>query len=761
MLTHTLGFPRVGADRELKKALEAFWQGQGGEADLQRVARELRSRHWRLQADRGVDVVPVGDFSLYDHVLDTTAMLGAVPDRYGWRGDSVDLGTYFRMARGDGGMGSVGAMEMSKWFDTNYHYIVPELGPGQTFRLGSRTLLDQVDEARAAGVRARPVLLGPLTYLRLAKPTVEGFDPLEHAGAILPVYEQVLRELSRSVEWVQIDEPALVLDLSERETLLFRLMQERLARAAAPARILLATYFGGLGENVALACMPPIGALHVDLVRAPDQLESVLARLGADQSLSLGVIDGRNIWRVAADRVLAQIDRVVGKVGSERVMIAPSCSLLHVPVDLDRETGLDPEVRSWLAFAAQKCDELRLLADAAAGREGARSGLEANRAAWRSRRASPRVVDPRVRARVAALAGRKTARRSPHARRQAVQRLTLGLPALPTTTIGSFPQTAAVRAARARFRQQGTGGAAEYTEAMRGFIREAVARQHELGLDVLVHGEPERNDMVEYFAEQMAGFCVTGNGWVQSYGSRCVKPPIIFGDVSRPAPMTVEWIRYAQSLTDRPMKGMLTGPVTMLCWSFARDDQPDRETCLQIALAIRDEMSDLEQAGIRIIQVDEAALREGLPLRHAEWHDYLQWAVEAFRLATSDVRDETQIHTHMCYSEFNDIVEWIARMDADVISIEASRSKMDLLTAFQRFQYPNEIGPGVYDIHSPRVPSVAEISQLVRQTLQVIPADRVWINPDCGLKTRAWPEAVASLQNLVAAAKAVRAELDE
>ncbi|MGD8454237.1 MAG: 5-methyltetrahydropteroyltriglutamate--homocysteine S-methyltransferase [Phycisphaerae bacterium] len=756
MLTHTLGFPRIGTQRELKRTLEGYWAGTKDLGYLQSITRDLRQEHWRLQRDAGVDLIPVGDFSLYDHVLDVTAMLGAVPARFEWKGDRVDPATYFRMARGGD---NVPAMEMTKWFDTNYHYIVPELHPGQSMRLASMQLLEQTEEAMAAGFRAKPVLLGPFTYLKLSKPMVAGFSALDQLDVILPIYQQMLRALGKRVEWIQIDEPALVQDLSEKEQLVFRLAIEQLTRAAGQARILLATYFGALGANTTLACMPQVGAVHVDLARAPEQLDEVLKHLADDQALSLGIVDGRNIWRVDADMALTQIQRAVDALGIDRVMLGSSCSLLHVPIDLGTESRLDAEVRSWLAFAKQKCGELRMLADMAIGQDVG-AALERNRAAWQSRRSSTRVTNPAVRERLANLSSDMFCRRSPVEKRKPVQQKRLGLPLLPTTTIGSFPQTREIRVTRRQFKANEIS-ADQYTAAMHGFIRDCVEQQHQLGLDVLVHGEPERNDMVEYFGEQLDGFCFTSNGWVQSYGSRCVKPPIIFGDVQRPRPMTVDWIKHAQSLTDKPMKGMLTGPVTILCWSFVRDDQPRRDTCMQLALAIRDEVLDLERAGVQIIQVDEAALREGLPLRRSDWNEYLTWAVDAFRLATTGVRDETQLHTHMCYSEFNQIVGWIAKMDADVISIESSRSKMELLQAFRQFEYPNDIGPGVYDIHSPRVPSVEEIASLLSAAAQVIRPERLWVNPDCGLKTRGWPEAIASIQNMVAAARAVRHEFQK
>ncbi|HEY1602279.1 MAG TPA: 5-methyltetrahydropteroyltriglutamate--homocysteine S-methyltransferase [Pirellulales bacterium] len=751
MLTHTLGFPRVGLRRELKKTLESYWKGEVKESILLACARNLRLRHWELQKKQGIDLIPVNDFSLYDHVLDTTVMLGAVPERFGSHHEHVDLATYFRMARGEG---SIAALEMSKWFDTNYHYLVPEFSPKQRFRVSSTKLIDEVREAVGLGIRPKPVLLGPVTYLKLGKSTVEGFDRFEHLDAILSVYETVLRELQGAIEWLQIDEPALVLDLTDGEKAAYRHAFERLNKAAGTTKIILATYFESLRENAALAASLATAAVHVDLVRGPEQISQIAPRLGASQKLSLGLVDGRNIWRVDADAAWSAIEAAKIALGSERLMLGTSCSLLHVPTDLDAEEGLDPEVRSWMSFAKQKCEELRLLADVADGRK-ALAALDENRAIQQARRSSLRAVNPAVRARLESITDQMSARKTTHAERKRLQQERLHLPLLPTTTIGSFPQTAEVRKARLEFKR-GQMDRQAYVQAMESFIRDSVEHQHALGLDVLVHGEAERNDMVEYFGEQLDGFCFTQNGWVQSYGSRCVKPPIIFGDVSRPKPMTVEWAKYAQSLTDKPMKGMLTGPVTILCWSFVRDDQPRSDTCKQIALAIRDEVQDLEQAGIAIIQVDEAALREGLPLRRADWNEYLEWAVYCFRLSTSGIRDETQLHTHMCYSEFNDIVQWIAKMDADVVSIEASRSKMELLKAFRQFDYPNDIGPGIYDIHSPRVPSTGEMTELLQQALDVIPDERLWVNPDCGLKTRGWPEVLESLRNMVDAAQAQR-----
>ncbi len=752
MFTHTLGFPRIGQQRELKKSLEAYWKGEIAEADLQATARELRERHWRLQQQAGIDFVAVNDFSLYDHVLDTSVMLGAVPPRFAVGSSSDTLATYFRMARGEA---EIAPLEMSKWFDTNYHYLVPEFSRGQQFSLQPQKLLEELAEAEKLGLRAKPVLLGPVTYLKLGKSVEPGFDRFAHLDAIVAEYEKLLRRLDGKVQWLQLDEPALVLDLSETERDAYEHAYRRLRAAAGRTKILLATYFEALRDNLELAISLETSALHIDLVRAPGQLQEVARRLRPHQSLSLGIVDGRNIWRVDATAAMATVQAARQWLGSDRLMIAPSCSLLHVPIDLSFETQLDPEIRSWLAFARQKCQEVKFLADAAEQKIDT-VFLAENRVAWSSRRSSVRVTNPSVRQRTEKITAAMSHRTTPYTERKVKQQARLKLPLFPTTTIGSFPQTTEIRKARSEFNSRKITRE-QYVALMQESIRLSVDRQHELGLDVLVHGEAERNDMVEYFGQQLEGICFTQQGWVQSYGSRCVKPPVIYGDVSRREPMTVEWTRYAQSLTSKPMKGMLTGPVTILCWSFVRDDQPRRDTCQQIALAIRDEVSDLEQAGIGIIQVDEAALREGLPLRKAEWDDYLAWAVECFRLSTSGIADETQLHTHMCYSEFNDIVPWIAQMDADVISVEASRSRMELLEAFERFKYPSDIGPGVYDIHSPRVPSAAEIESLLTLALEVIPAERLWVNPDCGLKTRGWPETMASLRNMVEVARQMRA----
>jgi 5-methyltetrahydropteroyltriglutamate--homocysteine methyltransferase len=760
-----LGFPRIGPRRELKKALEEHWTGKRSEAQLLETAAGLRREAWTLQRRLGVASIPSNDFSLYDHVLDTCAMLGAVPSRYGWDGLAVDLETTFAMARGrkaGGERPGAPAMEMTKWFDTNYHYIVPEFEPGMRFRLASSKALDEFREAQALGLLTRPVLLGPVSFLLLGKAKSPQVHPLRLLDGVLPVYGEVLRRLhAAGAEWVQLDEPCLALDL-DPEALAAYVAAYASLRAQAPGlRLMLATYFGDLGDSLPLALDLPVDGLHLDLQRAPEQLDRTLGHVPERLTLSLGVVDGRNVWRSDLARLGGLVDRAVGALGPERVQVAPSCSLLHAPLDLELETGLDAELRSWLAFGRQKLEEVVVLARAASGEgEAVATVLAANRAALESRRTSPRVHDAAVDARMRRVGETMFRRAAPYPERRRAQQARLRLPPLPTTTIGSFPQTAAVRAARAEWRA-GKRSAAQYREYLQTEIAACVRFQEEAGIDVLVHGEFERSDMVEFFAEQLRGYAHTENGWVQSFGSRYVKPPIVFGDVSRPAPMSVEWAAYAQSLTDRPVKGMLTGPITMLQWSFVRDDQPRAETALQIALAVRDEVADLEGAGIRLVQIDEPALREGLPLRRAGWREYLDWAVRAFRLASSGVRDETQIHTHMCYAEFGDIIEAVGALDADALSIETSRSQMELLGAFARYHYPNGIGPGVYDIHSPRVPARAEMVDLVRKALAVLAADQLWVNPDCGLKTRRWEEVRPALLEMVAAAREVRAGLQE
>ncbi|WP_460138099.1 5-methyltetrahydropteroyltriglutamate--homocysteine S-methyltransferase [Pseudomonas sp. S2_A10] len=758
-LAHSLGFPRIGRDRELKKAQEAFWKGELHEAGLRDVGRELRKVHWDLQKNAGIDLLPVGDFAWYDQVLTHSLMFGVIPERFRPHDGKATLQTLFSMARGVSNTccGEGHAQEMTKWFDTNYHYLVPEFSVDQHFQLGWEQLFEETEEARALGHNVKPVIIGPLTYLWLGKTKGADFDKLDLLDRLLPLYGQIFARLAAlGVEWVQIDEPILVLDLPQDWKNAFERAYNQIQRD--PLKKLLATYFGGLEENLGLAANLPVDGLHIDLVRAPDQYPTILDRLPAYKVLSLGVVNGRSVWRCDLQNALATLRHAHERLG-DRLWVAPSCSLLHSPVDLGREDQLDAELKSWLAFAVQKCEEVAVLAQAVSEPEAPKvlRALAQSRSVQTSRAASPRIHKPAVQARVAAITAKDAQRQSPFAQRIAKQRGKLDLPLFPTTTIGSFPQTAAIRLARQAYKQ-GKLSAADYTDAMHTEIRHAVEIQERLGLDVLVHGEAERNDMVEYFAEQLDGYAFTRFGWVQSYGSRCVKPAVIFGDLSRPQAMTVEWSRYAQGLTDKVMKGMLTGPVTMLMWSFPREDVSREVQARQLALAIRDEVNDLEAAGIKIVQIDEAAFREGLPLRRAQWPAYLHWASEAFRLCASGVRDETQIHTHMCYSEFNDVIESIAAMDADVITIETSRSDMELLEAFEAFAYPNDVGPGVYDIHSPRIPDVTEMVGLLRKAAQRIPVERLWVNPDCGLKTRGWPETEAALVHMVSAARQLRKE---
>ncbi|WP_454911089.1 5-methyltetrahydropteroyltriglutamate--homocysteine S-methyltransferase [Stutzerimonas chloritidismutans] len=760
-VAHNLGFPRIGADRELKKALEAYWKGELDELGLRQVGRQLRAQHWQAQADTGIQLLPVGDFAWYDQVLTHSLMFGVVPQRFRPADGQPTLDTLFAMARGvtNSCCGGGQAQEMTKWFDTNYHYLVPEFSADQEFQLSWSQLFEEVEEAQALGHAIKPVLVGPLTYLWLGKlkgEDAEHFDKLELLERLLPVYGEVLDRLAaQGVEWVQIDEPILALDLPQDWKNAFERAYNLLQRA--PLKKLVATYFGGLEDNLSLAAALPVDGLHIDLVRAPEQYPLILDWLPTYKVLSLGLVNGRNVWRCDLEKALEVARHAAERLG-DRLWLAPSCSLLHCPVDLEREDRLDHELKGWLAFAVQKCAEVATLARAInePTNEDVVVELARSRAVQAARQRSPRIHKPQVQARLNAIEPQDSQRTSVFAARIEQQRARLDLPAFPTTTIGSFPQTPAIRLARQAYKQ-GRLSLGDYTETMQAEIRHAVAVQEQIGLDVLVHGEAERNDMVEYFAEQLDGYAFTRFGWVQSYGSRCVKPAVIYGDLSRPQPMTVDWIRYAQQQTDRVMKGMLTGPVTMLMWSFAREDVSREVQARQLALAIRDEVCDLEAAGIRIIQIDEAAFREGLPLRRAQWQHYLDWAVEAFRLCASGVRDETQIHTHMCYSEFNDVIESIAAMDADVITIETSRSQMELLEAFRAFDYPNDIGPGVYDIHSPRVPDTAEMVQLLEKAAECIPAERLWVNPDCGLKTRAWPETEAALVNMVAAARQLRA----
>ncbi len=757
-LTHNLGFPRIGAKRELKFALESYWKGESSIDELKASGAALRQRHWRDQA--GLDLVPVGDFSFYDHVLDMSFTLGNLPKRVqGFHGDALD--NYFRVARGrsaasaeaHAGSGGVAAGEMTKWFDTNYHYIVPEFTADTAFRLDASRLLEQTAEARAQGLRVKPVIVGPVTYLALGK-AKDGSNRLALLPRLLKAYAELLEIFAaQGVEWVQIDEPILATELGADWRHAFETAYHQLK--SSRVKLLLATYFGQLAENRYLAANLPVAGLHVDAVNGRDDLLPLIDHLPVHKVLSLGVINGRNVWKTDLNAVLDWLEPLSERLG-DRLWIAPSCSLLHVPVDLASERKLDAELQSWLAFALQKLEELKVLAVALnEGRAAVAEQLAANQAALTTRRASPRVHNPEVQAAVTSIDSHLGTRKSSYNERARKQAERLRLPAYPTTTIGSFPQTTEIRKARAAFKA-GRLDIATYKAAMRAEIARAVREQEALGLDVLVHGEAERNDMVEFFGEQLDGYAFSQFGWVQSYGSRCVKPPILFGDISRPHPMTVEWSTYAQSLTEKPMKGMLTGPVTMLNWSFVRDDQPRSASCKQLALAIRDEVMDLEKAGVGVIQIDEPALREGLPLRESQWQDYLDWAVESFRIAANGVCDETQIHTHMCYSEFNDIIESIAALDADVITIETARSDMELLDVFDDFKYPNEIGPGVYDIHSPNIPSQKRMVELMQKAAARIPAERLWVNPDCGLKTRQWSEVIPALSGMVSAARSLR-----
>lgn len=749
VLNHTLGFPRIGLRRELKKAQESYWAGALSREALFEAGRELRARHWQQQSDAGINILPVGDFAWYDHVLGTSLLLGNVPARHQNADGSIDIDTLFRIGRGRAPTGEpAAAAEMTKWFNTNYHYMVPEFTLGQSFHLGWTQLLDEVDEALALNHKVKPVLLGPVTYLWLGKVKGEAFDRLSLLKDILPVYQQVLDEFAkRGIEWVQIDEPALVLELPKAWLEAFKPAYQALS---GRVKLLLTTYFEGITPNLDTITALPVQGVHVDLVHGHDDVTELHRKLPSDWLLSAGVINGRNVWRADLTQKYQQLK---GIAGQRPLWVASSCSLLHSPIDLRVETRLDAEVKSWFAFAVQKCEELALLSHAL------NSGDTRNLVEWstpiQARSDSRRVHNQAVAERLATIGEQDSQRASAYAKRAQLQRAHFNLPAWPTTTIGSFPQTKEIRGLRLDFKQ-GRLDAGNYRTSIAEHIRQAVQEQERLGLDVLVHGEAERNDMVEYFGEHLDGFAFTQNGWVQSYGSRCVKPPVVTGDVSRPSPITVEWAKYAQSLTDKPMKGMLTGPVTILCWSFPREDVSRETIAKQIALALRDEVADLEAAGIGIIQIDEPALREGLPLRQSDWQAYLTWAVEAFRLNAAVAKDETQIHTHMCYCEFNDIMDSIAALDADVITIETSRSDMELLESFEEFEYPNEIGPGVYDIHSPNVPDVAWIENLLKKAARYIPAERLWVNPDCGLKTRGWQETRAALANMVEAARNLR-----
>lgn len=754
MEAHVLGFPRIGANRELKKALESYWKGSSKKEDLFACENALKERHWWFQREQGLSMVTVGDFSLYDQMLDTTCLLGMIPERFNTVADELAIDRYFRAARGDAAA-NIPAMEMTKWFDSNYHYLVPEFAPGMTVRRSSDKLVRDTVHALSREFCPKPVLIGPLTYISLGM-EYNGANRWQYLDAIVDVYCSVLSELAPLCNWIQLDEPILCTDLPEQVRNFFAPVYQKLKQAANGSKLLLATYFGSLDDNLTTALETGCDGLHLDLVRGSGKLDQLFDLLPATVALSAGLVDGRAIWKNNLRQSKEIIEQLTRRISSDRIMVASSCSLLHVPFDILQEKELDPVLKNWMAFAVQKCREVALLANIAGGEH--EPLLRENDAIFAERHSDSRVTCNDIRTRSATVNEVMLKRANPYPVRKQSQSAWLKLPLLPTTTIGSFPQTGTIRSIRKSF-NKGTLAELAYRSFMQSEIRSVIEQQERLGLDVLVHGEAERNDMVEYFGQQLDGFCFTENGWVQSYGSRCVKPPVIYGDVARPAPMTVEWISYAQSLTAKPMKGMLTGPVTILNWSFVRNDLPRAEVCKQIALAIRDEIADLEKAGIGIIQVDEAALREGMPLRQKDAERYLRWAVDCFRLAVGGAADSTQIHTHMCYSKFNAIMPSIIEMDADVISIEASRSKMELLNAFQQYRYPTEIGPGIYDIHSPRVPEVDELCSLIRLALKVIPPERLWINPDCGLKTRQWPETIESLRNLVTAAHQIRQEL--
>ncbi len=760
MLKNNLGFPRIGSHRQLKKACESYWLGKSSLSELLEVGRKIRVENWKLQRELGIDLIPSNDFSFYDHVLDHSLMFGVIPQRFEVLKHLPEADQYFAMARGYQQNGfDLKAMEMTKWFDTNYHYIVPEFTRFQTFKLNANKIINEFREAKNEGIITKPVIIGPVSYLLLGKEKEEGLDKLSLLNRLLPVYcDLIARLVNEGAEWIQFDEPFLALDINYQTKDALRVVYQTIRKEFPALKILLATYFDGLQDNILAAVNLPICALHLDLVRCPEQLEEILPKIPKDFTLSLGLIDGRNIWKTDYQKVIPIVEKAIKTLGTHRVMLAPSCSLIHTPCNLENETKISAEIKDWLAFAQQKLIEIAEIYEVVVNQKV--ECLTKNQASIQRRQTSTLIHKPQVKSRVNEVKSSDLNRKSSFLERQIVQKDILNLPLFPTTTIGSFPQTDEIRAIRAKFKK-GEISVVQYNEFIKLHTQKVVVWQEELGFDVLVHGEFERNDMVEYFGELLSGFVFSENGWVQSYGSRCVKPPIIFGDIERKTAMTVEWSKYAQSLTQKPMKGMLTGPITILQWSFVRDDQPRSSTMMQIAWAIRDEVVDLEKAGIKIIQIDEAALREGLPLRQTKRAAYLNNAIDAFRISASGVQDETQIHTHMCYSEFNDIIENIAEMDADVITIETSRSQMELLEAFAKFNYPNEIGPGVYDIHSPRVPSVEEMEVLLLKAMEVLPAENLWVNPDCGLKTRKWAETEQALRNMIEAAQRVRERVAE
>ena len=767
MITHNLGYPRIGNHRETKKALEAYWSGKISYKELVSTGKEIKLKNWQLQKDLGIDLIPSNDFSFYDHILDMSLALGAIPERYSGLDKNSDKGLmdlYFAMARGyQDEDNDITAMEMTKWFDTNYHYIVPEFYKNQAFKLSSHKFLNDFVEAKEAGFHTKPMLIGPVSYLLLGKEKEADFDRIDLLENLLKVYVEMIELLkSHGVEWIQFDEPILVTDLSQKQKEAFTYAYSLMRKKFPDLKFMVATYFGGAGDNMETLLQLPVDAVHLDLVREPLQLETVLDKLQTNKFLSLGIIDGRNIWKNNYKESLNIIHKAMDKLGEERIMLAPSCSLLHVPCDLDSETtsGKLDKIKPWLAFAKQKINEIIDLRHLALGSNNEKTLFEYknNQDVHLSKKESTLIHNEGVKIRMAKAEKAGRPFRTKFIQRKEAQQKVLQLPEFPTTTIGSFPQTIEIRKLRAQ-RKKGEISTEDYNQSIRKEIEAAIRWQEEINLDVLVHGEFERNDMVEYFGERLEGFAFTKNGWVQSYGSRCVNPPIIYGDIARPKPMTVEWSTYAQSLTSKPVKGMLTGPVTILQWSFVRNDQPRSETCKQIAMAIDDEVRDLESAGIRVIQIDEPALREGLPLRKKDWDAYFDWAITAFRLSCAGVKDTTQIHTHMCYSEFNDIMDKIAELDADVISIESSRSQMEILDTFSEFNYPNDIGPGIYDIHSPRVPSKEEMVVLLREAEKRIQSDKIWVNPDCGLKTRNWSETKLALKNMIDAAVEMRKQL--
>lgn len=765
MITHNLGYPRIGDNRELKKAVEGYWSERISYEQLIEISSAIKQKNWLMQKELGIDLIQSNDFSLYDHVLDLAFALSAIPNRYKQlprNSEKSKLDLYFAMARGyQDGVSDITAMEMTKWFDTNYHYIVPEFYKNQKFWLSNFKFINEFQEAKKLGIITKPVILGPVSFLLLGKEKEEGFDRIDLLENLLEAYFEMISLLvDNGVEWIQFDEPFLALDLTPGQKGAFKIAYSRIRKNFPSVNLLLSVYFGGLSDNAELVAGLSVDAIHLDLVRDPAQLEIMMNLISGETKLSLGLVDGRNIWKNNYENSLEQISKAIEKVGSERLMLAPSCSLIHVPCNLELETNeevLSAEIKQWLAFAKQKVEEVVVLKQMSIhkGNISSIQLFKENQEAIQSRRISGLSHNDLVKERIDFIEQFEEMRRPLFSLRKKVQQKRLELPAFPTTTIGSFPQTADVRSWRAKLKKKELSSD-EYNRLIQHEIAKAVRWQEEIGLDVLVHGEFERNDMVEYFGEMLDGFVFTRNGWVQSYGSRCVKPPIIFGDIQRPVPMTVDWIKYAQSLTSKPVKGMLTGPVTILKWSFVRDDQPLSVTCNQIALAIRDEVLDLEKANISIIQIDEPALREGLPLHKSEWKTYLDWAVNAFRLSYAGVKDETQIHTHMCYSEFNDIIDSITALDADVITIECSRSQMELLDVFGEYKYPNDIGPGVYDIHSPRVPTDTEMTDLLKKATIVIPTENIWVNPDCGLKTRKWEETKEALVKMVSAAKNIR-----